>query len=129
MQSSSDDEAAGGNNENPWQEVRSVKRKNIYKPQTQQRETIKLQNRYNPLPLDDKTGSESVETQNNLPKPPPIFVYGVVDVPQMILKLQDIVEMEQYTTRSMANNIIKINCTTPDTYSKLVKFMNENNII
>jgi len=37
--------------------------------------------------------------------------------------------MEQYTTRSMANNTIKINCTTPDTYRKLVKFMNENNII
>ena len=29
----------------------------------------------------------------------------------------------------MANNIIKINCTTPDTYRKLVIFMNETNII
>ena len=93
MQSSSDDEAAGGNNENPWQEVRNVKRKKIYKPQTHQRETITLQNSYNPLPLDDKSGAENVETQNTLPKPPPIFVYGVVDLPQMILKLQDIVEM------------------------------------
>jgi len=46
----------------------------------------------------------------------------------MILKLQDIVEMEQYTTRSVANNTIKINCTTPDTYRKLVKCMNGNNI-
>jgi len=76
MQSSSDDEAEVGNNENPWQEVRSVKRNTIYKPQTQQRETIKLQNRYNPLPLDDKSGAESVETQNTLPKPPP-YLYTV----------------------------------------------------
>jgi hypothetical protein len=37
--------------------------------------------------------------------------------------------MEQYTTRSMANNTVKINCTIPDTYRKLVKFMSENNII
>jgi hypothetical protein len=29
----------------------------------------------------------------------------------------------------MANNAIKINCIIPDTYKKLVKFMNENNII
>jgi arsenate reductase-like glutaredoxin family protein len=37
--------------------------------------------------------------------------------------------MKQYTTRSMANNTVKINCTIPDTYRKLVKFMSENNII
>jgi len=47
----------------------------------------------------------------------------------MIQKLQNIVEIEQYTTRSMANNTVKINCTIPDTYRKLVKFMNGNNII
>ena len=119
MQSSSDDEAEGRNNENPWQEVRSVKRKKAYKPQTQQRENIKLQNRYNPLPHDDKSGATSVETPNTIPKPPPIFVYGVVYFPKMILKLQDMVEMEKYTTRNMANNTIR----------KLVKFMNVINII
>jgi 3-methyladenine DNA glycosylase AlkC len=48
---------------------------------------------------------------------------------QFIQKLQSVVETEQYTTRSMANNTIKINCIIPDTYRKLVKFMNENNII
>jgi hypothetical protein len=47
----------------------------------------------------------------------------------MIQKLQNIVEIEQYTTRSIANNTIKIKCTIPNTYRKLVKFMNENNII
>ena len=29
----------------------------------------------------------------------------------------------------MANNTMKIKCTIPDTYRKLVEFMNENNII
>jgi hypothetical protein len=47
----------------------------------------------------------------------------------MIYKLQSVVGTEQYTTRSMANNTIKINCIIPGTYRKLVKFMTENNII
>ena len=129
MQSSDTEESEDVSNENPWQEVRSVKRKKMYKPQTQQSENIQLHNRYIPLTQDTKLDANSVATQKNTPKPPPIFVYGVVDLPQMIQKLQNIAEMEQYTTRSMANNTIKINCTIPETYRKLVKFMSENNII
>ena len=129
MQSSDAEDSEDDSNENPWQEVRSVKRKKMYKPQTQQSENIQLHNRYIPLTQDKKLDANSAAIQKNIPKPPPIFVYGVVDLPQMIQKLQSIAEMEQYTTRSMANNTIKINCTIPETYRKLVKFMNENNII
>jgi hypothetical protein len=129
MQSSSDEETEDVSNENPWQEVRSVKRKKLYKPQTQQRENVTLQNRYTPLTHDENLGANGVEAKKSIPKPPPIFVYGVVNLPQMIQKLQNIVETEQYTTRSLANNTVKINCTISDTYRKLVKFMNEHNII
>jgi hypothetical protein len=47
----------------------------------------------------------------------------------MIKKPQVIVELEQYTTRSMVNNTVKINCNNLDTYRKLIRFMKENNII
>jgi hypothetical protein len=63
------------------------------------------------------------------PKPPPIFVYGVVNLPEIIKKLQVIVEQDQYTTRSMANNTVKIKCNNLDTYRKLIRLMKENNII
>ena len=109
--------------------VRSVKRKKTYKTLSQQCENVNLRNRYAPLTRDENLSTNSVEAKKSIPKPPPIFVYGVLNLPQMIHKLQNIVEIEQYTTRSMANNTIKINCTIPDTFRKLMKFMNENNII
>jgi hypothetical protein len=40
-----------------------------------------------------------------------------------------IVEMEQYTTKTLADNTIKINPHTSDTYRTLVRYMRENNII
>lgn len=43
-------------------------------------------------------------------KPPPIFVYGVVNYQKMIQNLRDIVKDDQYWTKSFANNTIKINC-------------------
>ena len=96
--------------------VRRVKRKKTYKTQTQQRENVNLQKRYNPLTKDENLSTNSVEAKMSIAKPHPTFVYGVVNLPQIIQYLQNIVEIEQYTTRSMANNTIKINCTTPNTY-------------
>jgi hypothetical protein len=45
----------------------------------------------------------------------------------MIKRIRDIAEDEQYCTESLANNGIKINCVTPETYRKLVKYFKENN--
>jgi hypothetical protein len=54
----------------------------------------------------------------------------VVNLPEMEKKkLQVMVDLDQYTTRSMANNTVKINCNNIDTYRKLIRFMKENNII
>jgi 3-methyladenine DNA glycosylase AlkC len=63
------------------------------------------------------------------PKPPPIFIYGIVNYNEMVNKLTEVIQQEQYSTKSMADNIIKINCTTPETYRKLVGFLKDNNIV
>jgi hypothetical protein len=44
----------------------------------------------------------------------------------MINHLAEVTEEENYSTRSMANNIIKINCNSLETYRKMIKFMKEN---
>jgi hypothetical protein len=46
----------------------------------------------------------------------------------MIKRIRDIAEDEQYCTKSLANNVIKINCVTPETYRKLVRYCKENSI-
>jgi hypothetical protein len=39
-------------------------------------------------------------TENKIPKPPPIIVYGVTNYQEMVHNLHSIVEIEQYTTKT-----------------------------
>jgi hypothetical protein len=48
-------------------------------------------------------------------KPPPIFIHGVINYDEMIKCINEVAEVEQFSTNSMANNAIKLTCTTPDT--------------
>ena len=60
-------------------------------------------------------------------KPPPIFLHGVLNFTEMMKSLTEVVE-EQFYTKSLANNVIKIVCLTPDTYRKIVTHCKERNI-
>jgi len=46
----------------------------------------------------------------------------------MVKSIREVAEDEQYYTKSLANNIIKLNCTTQDTYRNLIKHFKENGI-
>jgi hypothetical protein len=45
----------------------------------------------------------------------------------MINRIRNIAEDEQYTTKSLTNNVIKINSVTPETYRNLIKYFKESN--
>jgi hypothetical protein len=62
-------------------------------------------------------------------KPPPVFVHGVINCGEMIKRIRDIAEDEQYCTKSMANSAIKTNCVTPETYRELVKCFKQNDML
>jgi hypothetical protein len=61
-------------------------------------------------------------------KPPPIFLHGVINYGDMVKTINEIVEDEQYYTKSVANNAVKLTCTTPDTYRTLMKQFKEQGI-
>jgi hypothetical protein len=63
-----------------------------------------------------------------IPKPPPIFVHGVINYKDMIKSITEVAEEEQFSTRTLANNVIKLLCTSPTTYRTLVKHFKEKNI-
>jgi len=44
-------------------------------------------------------------------------------------RFNEFLDKEQYTTKSMANDTIKLTCQNSDTYRKLARYMRENNII
>jgi hypothetical protein len=46
----------------------------------------------------------------------------------MIKRIREVAEAEQYYTKITTNSVIKLNCTTPDTYRNLIKLFKENEI-
>lgn len=129
MTSASEDESDTGTvNVNEWQQVKNNKRRKINTRQTYIPNTdITISNKFNPLPIEE-SASQAIP-QQKIPKPPPIFIYGVINYNEMVNKLTEIIEQEQYSTKCMADNTIKINCTTSETYRKLVAFLKGNNIV
>ena len=46
----------------------------------------------------------------------------------MITSINEVAEVEQFRTKSMANNVIQLTCTTPDTYRSLIKHFKDKDI-
>jgi len=112
-----------------WQTMKSPKsNKNSPHPATAAPPT-KTYNRFEILA---QVPPDSVSEYQSLPqqqyKPPPIFIHGVTNYNQMIKSISEVAEDEQYYTKSMANNVIKLNCSTLDTYRNIVKHFRDNGI-
>ena len=76
--------------------------------------------------LSKGTKNEEAEGQTSLPqnhKPPPIFIHGVINYGEMIKRVRDVAEDEQYYTKSLANSVIKLKCMTSETYGNLIKYV------
>lgn len=93
-------------------------------------------NYYSPLAMDADQNEEAIaETTpqvNNKkvdPKPPPVFIQGVMNYQEMISSILTVVKEDDYICRSLANNVVKINPKTIDSYRNLVKFLRSNNIV
>ena len=112
-----------------WQTMKNPKsNKNSPQPATAAPPT-KTYNRFEILakvPPDSVSESQSLPQQQH--NPPPIFIHGVTDYNQMTKSISEVEEDEQYYTKSMANNVIKLNCSTPDTYHNIVKHFRDKGI-
>ena len=119
-------------NNNEWQTMRSQKRNKTTSPgPAVPTPPTKTQNRYAILAQEasqaDPEGKPLPPPPQNH-KPPPIFIHGVINYDQMIKSTSEVAEDEQYFTKSMANNVIKLTSSTPDTYRSLIKHFKENGI-
>jgi hypothetical protein len=43
-----------------------------------------------------------------IPKPPPIFVHGVINYKYMIKSITEVAEEEQFYTKPLANNVLNL---------------------
>jgi hypothetical protein len=107
-----------------------MKRKILYSTQpAEQIPQMKTQNRYDILTQEVHHAGpgEQLQPPKNH-KPPPIFIHGVINYKDMIKSIGGVAEDEQYYTKSLANNVIKLTCMTPDIYLALIKHFKENGI-
>lgn len=118
-----------GHSKNDWQTLKSPKsNKNSIHPAASVL-PITTHNRFEILAHESR---DSLADSQTLPqqqhKPPPIFIHGVTNYNQMITSISEVAADEQYSTKSMANNMIKLNCYTPDTYRNIVKHCKDKGI-
>jgi hypothetical protein len=82
MSLTSEDEATiHDSNENRWQKVKNTKRKKVNQPDSQ---NITLTNIYSQLTVEDDGNITIQATENKIPKPPLIFVYGVTNYQEIV---------------------------------------------
>jgi hypothetical protein len=98
---------------------------------TTQQTYIKTSNRFEALSQQNgKSSNEQTQSNSQLPpKPPPIFIYGVLNYKKIIDILSNITEEETYQCKILRNDTVKINTQNPDTYRKLIRHLNSENII
>ena len=127
ISTSGKEEGTQNNINNEWQEIRNSTRKRNCPTQNFTPENkIETRNRYGILANETNTEGNPNPTKNH--KPPPIFIHGVINYGAMINQIRHIAKDEQYSTKSLANNEIKINCVTPETYRTFIRYLKENNI-
>jgi len=112
-----------------WQTIKGTKRKKHRLTTDPSTQAIPLANRYHVLtdPRNSATNTGTADTTTV--KPPPIFIYGVTNLPEMRKRINEFIDEKHYTTKSLANNTIKLLCQNPDTFTKLAKYMKDKNII
>jgi hypothetical protein len=131
LSSSSEEEGtAPQGNQNDWQQIHRKKRKRTSHSQpTLQIPRTPIQNRYEMLTEESPTTAQAENPHApKIHKPPPIFLHGVINYDKMIRSINEVAETEQFYTKSMANNLIKINCFTPETYRTLIKHFKDTNV-
>lgn len=127
-----------------WQVVRNNKRKTPgdastlkmrFIKATQEAASTSTSNYYNPIAMDQDntdTNTQQNTTENNKkadPKPPPVFIHGVVNYQEMISNILTVLKEEDYVCRSLANNVVKVNPKTIDAYRALVTHVRSQGII
>jgi hypothetical protein len=115
-----------------WQVVKTRKRARVTYS-TGIPNTPVTQNHYEALshlPTTDGTPDPgSPAPTDKTPKPPPIYVYGVVDFKKMLDNFATAVPEETYRCTSLPNDTIKISTLAPETYRTLIRHLNQENIV
>jgi hypothetical protein len=93
--------------------------------------SITTSNRFEALsPQNGSNTDEKTQPNTKLThKPPPIYIYAVLNYKKMIDNLSNITEEETYQCKILRNDTVEINNLNPDTNRKLIQYLNSEKII
>jgi hypothetical protein len=81
------------NDNSAWQVVRGAKRRKTRLQQITNDSIIEISNAYETLPIDTTEGPpEEGVTAERIPRPPPVFIQGVVNYTEMIKRIKEVAE-------------------------------------
>jgi hypothetical protein len=126
-----------------WQTIKKRKRNTPTSEEGASRPPISCSNRYEQLSqlpndfTDDAMHTDAITNTQPIvkftspkdPKPPPIFVYGVINFNDMAKYLSKTIAEDQYYCKVQSNDTIKIYVSTPDSYRRIVKQLQDDKIV
>lgn len=122
-----------------WQHVpvKNLKRANSLTPQKNNPKRHQLEtgpsslNRFAALASNNNENANEVTLpqESQQPKPPPILIPNVGDIAKMVNKLSKVVERNEFYYKSYSDGQVRLNVKTVDSYRKITKYLDDNNII
>ena len=67
-------------------------------------------------------------TEDKVRKPPPVYIENVVNYPSMINHIQTTTSKDRFVCKTFANNSVKVNTKSADSYRKLIHPLKQGNV-
>lgn len=77
---------------------------------------------------DDIDANEDNEKDELAPKPPPIFLSNVTNINKMIRCVESVIDKNEFNYKGLNDGQVKLIVKTVDSYRKITKYFNENNL-
>ena len=76
----------------------------------------------------DINNSDRNDNNDNVPKPPPIFIPDVADIKNMVENFLKVISSEDFTYKSLKDGQVRLMLKSVDSYRKIVKHLDNKNI-
>lgn len=107
---------------------------NMNRPNLQNAEQIETNNRFSSLPSDEvEQDNQNTTVSFGKPKrpskPPPIFLYGIMDLKQLTNCLDEVANHTEYTYKIVTKDELIISTPTAESYKKIISHIRSKGLI
>lgn len=112
-----------------WQRVPMLRNHKRQRTSESPPKEISLENRFSSLSTDVDMPGPSDVTKKKENKPPPLILYGIEDVNKLFEAFETVMERTEYSLKIITKNQLRVNCTTVESYKKLMTFVRQKGLI